>query len=237
MSLLSGRYDSAKLAIIAILLFVTSIPQRLSFLYSAISGALPLDVIGYVGSIFWIFGAFGPRLIRPDQAPYLGDYTGVISPGTASAWSMAIAFLIHIALPVFYILFAGPFSVRADWYPMSTNSRVHRAKMRGDLRLESGGPTRIVVPTEVIENLRSYELEFQTTTPLDITIWDEPNDDQNWDRENKLLSSEEIVHTTFTPVFEIEAVDGLGTGGNHHISVSNKGLLRNRKLLHIPIVE
>lgn len=234
---ISAISSAIRSAPVVLLHYVSSIPQRLSFTYSAISGALPLDVIGYVGSIFWIFGAFGPRVVRPDQAPYIGDYTGVISPSSIAAWSIAIALGIHIVLPFLYIVIAGPFTVRADWYPMSIDSRVHRARMRGDLRLESSGPTRVVVPIEVIQHSRRYELEFSSTTPLEISIMDQPNDDQEWDRENKILSSEEIVHDTFTPVFEIEALGELGTGGNHHIRVNNKGILRNRKLMKIPVIE
>lgn len=217
--------------------FLLSIRQRASFLYSAVSDAMPLDIIGYVGTIFWILGTFGPRVIDPTKAPNLGNYTGIISPGRASALAIAFALGIHILVPIAYTVYAGPFNVRADWYPLSTDSRVHRAKMRNNLRLESNGPSRIVIPVEVIEETRSYEIEFGSTSPLDIQIMDEPNDDQDWDREEKVLSSDELVHDTFTPVFVIETEGDLGTGGNHHIRIENNGLLRQRTLLEIPVVE
>jgi hypothetical protein len=214
-----------------------SINQRISFLYSTVSDAIPLDIIGYVGTIFWILGTFGPRVIDPTKAPYLGDYTGIIGPSRASAWAISLALGIHIVFPIVYTVAAGPFNLRADWYPLSTDSKVHRAKMRDELRLESGGRLQIVVPVEVIEETRSYEIEFGSTTPLDIQIIDEPNDDQDWDRKEKILSSDELVHDTFTPVFLVEAEDDLGTGGNHHIRIENNGFLRRRTLLEIPVVE
>ena len=219
-------------------IFILSAKKRIKFSYSVVSNAIPLDIIGYVGTIFWILGTFGPRAINPDKAPYFGDYTGVVSPGQASAWLIAIALGIHVLIPILYTLIAGPFSIRADWYPLSTDSKVQRAKMRDELRLESGGRLLIVVPVEVIEATRNYELEFDSTSPLEISMWDEPNDDQNWNRNQKVLSSDdEIVHDTFTPVFEIELTDDLGTGGNHHISICNSGWIRERTLLEVPVVE
>jgi hypothetical protein len=216
---------------------VFSIRQRLSFVYVAVSDAIPLDIIGYVGTIFWISGTFGPRAVNPDKAPYLGDYTVVISPGSVSALFISLALGTHLLLPFLYTLYTGPFNTRADWYPLSTNSKVHRAKKRGELRLETGGTLQIVVPTKIVESARNYTLEFESTAPLEIEMWDEPNDDQNWNRDSKTLFSEDIVHDTFTPVFTIENTDDLGTGGNHHIRITNHGWKRQRTIMEVPVVE
>jgi hypothetical protein len=213
------------------------IRQRISFVYSGVSDAIPLEFIGYVGTIFWISGTFGPRAVNPDKAPYFGDYTGIVSPGGVSALFISLALITHLLVPILYTLYAGPFNARADWYPLSTSSKVHRAKKRDELKLESGGQLQIVIPTEVVESANNYSLKFESTGPLEIEMWDEPNDDQTWDRESKTLSSDDIVHYTFTPVFTIKNADDLGTGGNHHIKITNNGCIRQRTILKVPVVE
>lgn len=212
----------------------SSLIQKGQFAYQAVSDEVPLDKIGYIATIFWISATVGPSIVDPKKPPNIGDFTGVIGPGELRVLSAGIALVLHFAIPAIYLGLKRPFYISSTWYPVTWKTKVHKGKYRGYLRMPDNGQVEIMIPIEILDGVESYALKFEPTDPYEIELQGK-NRDQNWDRENKILSTESVTHTTFIPRFKIEKDGSVGTGDNYYLTITDTEDGRETEVLKLEI--
>lgn len=208
--------------------------QKARLVWSGLNRKIPLDIIGYVATIFWIFATIGPRLVDPTRSPHIGDYTQFLDPGQVVLLSSGIALLLHIGVPIGYVVLNRPFYISSTWYPVAWDSEVHQGKYKGHLRMPDSGQVEIMLPMELLDGVEEYELKFESTYPFKLELQDK-NNDQDWDRREKVLSSENITHTTFIPRIKLKEDDEVGSGDNYHLTITDLKNNRNTEVLKLEI--
>lgn len=204
------------------------------FIWRGISDEVPLDKIGYVATIFWILATVGPNIVDPTKPPNVGNFSGVIGPGELRVLSAGIALLLHFVVPAIYLGMKRPFYITSTWYPLAWQPEVHNGKNRGYLRMPDNGQVEIMIPVELLDGIDEYCLEFELTDPYELELKDK-NEDQDWDRDDKQLSTENVTHTTFIPRYKITEEGPVGSGDNYRLKITDIKQNRSTEVLNLEI--
>jgi hypothetical protein len=204
------------------------------FIWRGISDEVPLDKIGYVATIFWILATVGPNILDPTNPPNIGDFTGTIGPGELRVLSAGFALFLHFAVPAIYLGMKRPFYITSTWYPLAWQPEVHKGKNRGYLRMPDNGQVEIMIPVELLDGIDEYCLQFELTDPYELELKDK-NEDQDWDRDEKQLSTENVTHTTFIPRYKITEEGPVGSGDNYHLKITDVKYDRDTEVLNLEI--
>lgn len=215
---------------------LTRIIQKYKIIWQSLNEELPLSGIGYVATLFWIFATIGPRLVDPEKFPYL-NYSWLPEAGTVVMLSAGTAFLLHIGVPIVYIVWNRPFYVSSTWYPLSWKTEPHRDKTEGYLRMPDKGEVDLMIPIKILDSVSGYKFKFDVTDPFSLKMENGGynQSDQSWDREEKILSSENPIHTTFTLHFKIKEDREVGTGDNYCLDVTDIKDDKNTDVLELEI--
>lgn len=208
--------------------------EKVRILWNGLNKEIPLDKIGYVATLFWIFATVGPRLVDPKKYPKIGDFTYILESGQVLWLSAGIALVLHIGVPIIYVVLKRPFYISSTWYPVEWAPEVHKGKYNGYLRMPDSEQVEIMIPIDLLSGVDSYELKFDVTEPFELELQDK-NKDQKWDRDEKILSTNDATHHIFIPRIKIKESGEVGSGDNYQLTITDIHGTRDTDVLELNI--